>query len=221
MTVKLFDFGLAACFKKSSCAVNASYQMTGYAGTRVYMAPEVARREPYNEKVDIYSFGMILWQMLTGQMPFKGMSKEEHLEKVIRGGVRPSLFLIDSTTGEVDSNQRHPNISEKMGDLIERCWHEDFRVRPSSGEILAALLKEAEYYSVIGAVMRTSRAALGSFISFLRPRSLLDAKVGVTTDDFDQLDESMIISKKEGNCKEEEDRTCGKSMSSSRNPVPD
>ena len=43
------------------------------------MAPEVALRQPYNEKVDIFSFGMILWQMLHGAAPFKGMKREDLL----------------------------------------------------------------------------------------------------------------------------------------------
>ena len=40
--------------------------MTGRVGTLAYMAHEVALCKPYNEKVDIYGFGMILWQLVTG-----------------------------------------------------------------------------------------------------------------------------------------------------------
>ena len=43
-----------------------SFFMTGRVGTMAYMAHEVALCKPYNEKVDIYGFGMILWQLATG-----------------------------------------------------------------------------------------------------------------------------------------------------------
>jgi serine/threonine protein kinase len=53
-TLKLFDFGLAACVQKKRTASD-TYDMTGYTGTLVYMAPEVVLRKRYNEKVDVFS----------------------------------------------------------------------------------------------------------------------------------------------------------------------
>lgn len=129
-TLKLFDLGLATCVKKST-KCDQTYNMTGYTGTRVYMAPEVAKRQPYNEKVDIYSFGIILWQLLTGEAPFKGISKDEHLEKVIHGGLRPPL--VDS------DNEPFPNLTADILDLVERCWNIEPRIRPSCGAILKIL----------------------------------------------------------------------------------
>lgn len=129
-TLKLFDLGLATCVRKST-KCDQTYNMTGYTGTRVYMAPEVAKRQPYNEKVDIYSFGIILWQLLTGEVPFKGITKEEHLEKVIHGGLRPPLVNSD--------NEPFPNLSADLIDLLERCWNADPRLRPSCGAILKIL----------------------------------------------------------------------------------
>jgi serine/threonine protein kinase len=52
------------------------------------MAPEVYNREPYNEKVDMYSFGIILYQILSGCTPFAGLSVNSFEAKVIRGGYR-------------------------------------------------------------------------------------------------------------------------------------
>jgi serine/threonine protein kinase len=48
--------------------------MSGGTGTLIYMAPEVALNKPYSEKVDIYSFGVILWQLASGVAPFAGTS---------------------------------------------------------------------------------------------------------------------------------------------------
>mmetsp|Transcript_13423 Transcript_13423/g.20259 ORF Transcript_13423/g.20259 Transcript_13423/m.20259 type:complete len:186 (+) Transcript_13423:241-798(+) len=58
--LKLFDFGLVSCVQKRSSSDDA-YAMSGFTGTLVYMAPEVALRQAYSEKVDVYSFGVLLW----------------------------------------------------------------------------------------------------------------------------------------------------------------
>lgn len=91
--LKLLDFGLATCVKKSSSS-SESYKLTGYTGTRAYMAPEVALRLQYNEKVDIYSFGILFWQIITGEVPFYNMSKDEHMKKVCICHVNLHLPLI-------------------------------------------------------------------------------------------------------------------------------
>ena len=179
-TLKLFDFGLAASIRKRA-PCDEVFQMTGYTGTRAYMAPEVAKKEPYNHKVDIYSFGIILWQMLTGQSPFKGMSREEHMEKVIHGGLRPSLLV--GGDGE-DANLRHPNITESLAALLERCWDEDYRVRPNCREILAALDKEALQFTALATVRRATRALVSlvpKMLSFDRTNKYRkSSKVAVT-----------------------------------------
>ena len=43
-------------------------------GTPHWMAPEIMRGEPYKEEADVYSFGMILWELLTGKIPYEGLS---------------------------------------------------------------------------------------------------------------------------------------------------
>jgi serine/threonine protein kinase len=72
-TLKLLDFGLMACVKKRVAATD-EYEMSGNTGTAIYMAPEVALRQPYTEKADIYSFGMILWQMTSGTASLAGIA---------------------------------------------------------------------------------------------------------------------------------------------------
>lgn len=47
--------------------------MTGQCGTFQYMAPEVLGSRPYSEKADVFSFGIILWEMAAKQLPYFGM----------------------------------------------------------------------------------------------------------------------------------------------------
>ena len=69
--LKLFDFGLCTCVHRRRVSTE-SYQLTGNTGSLRYMAPEVAKKESYSEKVDVYSFGVLVWQMAKDRVPFKG-----------------------------------------------------------------------------------------------------------------------------------------------------
>jgi serine/threonine protein kinase len=85
-TIKLFDFGLCAVVlgkDSSRLQYNRGYRMTGNTGTLRYMAPEVALNEPYHNGVDVYSFAVVVWQVLAGQIPFKEMGKRKYVERVL------------------------------------------------------------------------------------------------------------------------------------------
>ena len=120
-----------ACVKRRQNATEA-YQMTGYTGTVIYMAPEVALRQPYSEKVDVYSFGMILWQMTSGVAPYAGMYQEDFMSQIVGGGNRPKI---------------REDLPPLLVKLIERCWDGDPAARPTCAEIMDILdsLREATY----------------------------------------------------------------------------
>jgi len=86
--LKLYDFGLCTCVRQRRNKDEA-YEMTGNTGSLRYMAPEVALRRSYNEKVDVYSFGIMVWQMARDRVPFKGMDRDQFMSEVILGGDRP------------------------------------------------------------------------------------------------------------------------------------
>jgi len=67
-TVKLCDFGLSRYQEKFES------DNQGKIGTPHWMAPEILRGEMYTEKADVYSFGVILWEMLTGEIPYMSRS---------------------------------------------------------------------------------------------------------------------------------------------------
>ncbi len=113
--LKLFDFGLCTCVK-SRQELHDTYHMTGNTGSLRYMAPEVASKLPYNEKADVHSFGIMLWQMARDRVPFKGMSREQFMQSVVLHGDRPKL----------DKSWPKP-----FSDLLLSCWHPDHNMRPS------------------------------------------------------------------------------------------
>lgn len=121
--LKLFDFGLATCVKSRTSETEA-YEMTGFTGSLRYMAPESALRKPYTEKVDVYSYGILVWQMARDRVPFKGLNKEEFLRNVSSGGERPKL---DSSWPPAFSN------------LLTRCWHQDPLQRPTFANVIEEL----------------------------------------------------------------------------------
>lgn len=123
MHLKILDFGLAACVQKNESRYDG-YEMTGFTGTPAYMAPEVALCTPYNEKVDMYSFGVILWEMTSGERPFKGMQMTEFMDKVVKNNFRPPV---------------RRDLPSQIKDIIDACWHPDSICRPSASEVLEIL----------------------------------------------------------------------------------
>lgn len=55
------------------------------------MAPEIAKERPYNHKVDVFSFGILLWELCSAEKPFYGYSSGKHMQQVVIGGERPKM----------------------------------------------------------------------------------------------------------------------------------
>jgi serine/threonine protein kinase len=118
--VKIIDFGLARVVDNASPDMDELYEMSGETGSLRYMAPEVASSKPYNQKADVYSFGMILWELVAYEKPFNGMNREEYYDKVVHSGFRPEI------------TKKFP---EQLADLIQRCWNTDPQIRPNFDRI--------------------------------------------------------------------------------------
>eukprot|EP00904_Undaria_pinnatifida_P003883 jgi/Undpi1/13496/HiC_scaffold_8.g03155.m1 len=97
--------------------------MTGETGSTRYMCPEVAMQLPYNEKADVYSFGLILWEMLSLRRPFEGLNRKEFVQSVIKGGRRPPL---------------QNDWSGSLRELMRRCWDEDMDREATWGGMLSS-----------------------------------------------------------------------------------
>jgi hypothetical protein len=116
VSAKVTDFGVAAIEHKQ--------EMTSETGTYRWMAPEVIRHHPYSEKADCYSYGVLLWQMITRDVPFCNHSPLEAAGKVALEMARPDF---PKTTP--------PAVKA----FIEGCWAEDPEWRYSFEEITKKL----------------------------------------------------------------------------------
>lgn len=121
--LKLFDLGLATCVK-SRASMDDTYAMTGQTGSLRYMAPEVALNQPYTEKVDVYSFGILLWQIARDKVPFQGFDKYSFYRDVVSEGERPKLSR---------------SWPERFNVLIRSTWDADPAMRPSFAKIIEEL----------------------------------------------------------------------------------
>ncbi|KHN08281.1 Serine/threonine-protein kinase CTR1-like protein [Glycine soja] len=119
-TAKVCDFGLSR-FKANTFIPSKSV-----AGTPEWMAPEFLRGEPSNEKSDVFSFGVILWELVTMQQPWNGLSPAQVVGAVAFQNRRLAI---------------PPNISPALASLMESCWADDPSERPSFGSIVDSLKK--------------------------------------------------------------------------------
>ncbi|KAL7516969.1 hypothetical protein ACHAWX_001939, partial [Stephanocyclus meneghinianus] len=105
--IKIFDLGLAKELKPSQRVGIDQYHTSGIAGTRRYMAPEVAQVIPYGFSADVYSYGILVWEMMTLKPAFYNFTRARHFKEVIVEGKRPKI------------PRSWPYVERN---LLERCW---------------------------------------------------------------------------------------------------
>src|SRR6202163_499382 len=122
--VKVLDFGLAKAFAgdaasddpSNSPTLSAAATMQGtILGTAAYMSPEQARGKACDKRTDIWAFGCVLYELLTGRQAFQGESTTEILAAVLRG--------------EPDWQALPPSTPVEIRDLLGRCLQKDLRRR--------------------------------------------------------------------------------------------
>jgi len=114
---KVGDVGLAV-------GIGGKGELKGAVGTYSWMPPEMMKGQPYTEKADVYSYGLVLYEMVTGKLPFAGMPPQQISLRVAVYNERPPL---------------PSSVNSKWRDLITACWGADDTKRPSFIAILDVL----------------------------------------------------------------------------------
>jgi serine/threonine-protein kinase len=144
--VKLMDFGIAK-------TKDLSITRTGYTlGTPYYMAPEQVTSKDVTEKVDIYSFGIVMYELFTGAKPFKAENVQEVFFKILNEplDVAPLVAL---------------KVPAPVVDLVRHCTEKDQNMRPADFGVIVRQLE---------AVLKTMESADENALKELsRPRLVI------------------------------------------------
>ena len=151
-TVKVLDFGLAKALdttpegdpSQSPTLTAAATQMGVIMGTAAYMSPEQARGKPVDKRADIWAFGAVFFEMLTGQMAFSGGDLTDTIAAVIRS--------------EPPWDALPDNIAPRLNRILRVCLQKErsHRVR-DIGDVQLAIEGAFEANAEASAVADTSR----------------------------------------------------------------
>ena len=119
--IKIFDLGLAKLLPISS-KPGSTYNYTAMCGTPRYMAPEVGLGKPYNELCDVYSLGILFWEILTFERPFVNYKTLNQFTNNVWKGSYSIRPIIPKKTSKV------------VRSLLERSWSNDLKIRPSAAQ---------------------------------------------------------------------------------------
>lgn len=117
--VKVADFGLGKLVSSGGAG-----QMKSRVGTMLWMAPEVIKGEPYGKPADVYSFGIVLWELATRLVPYADKDQYAVMFGVSVQGLRPDIPA---------------TVPQAWATLMKKCWDQDALLRPTFEEILVSL----------------------------------------------------------------------------------
>ncbi len=135
--VKMIDFGLAKLAAGEAGADTRSTLVTAAGvvmGTMSYVSPEQARAEPVDARSDIFSFGVLLYELLAGVLPFRGQSSLEILDSVLRAPT-PALPIKGLAPGDL--------ASVELNRVVAKCLEKDAAARYQSMADLLVDLRAA------------------------------------------------------------------------------
>jgi serine/threonine protein kinase/tetratricopeptide (TPR) repeat protein len=157
---KILDFGLA---KVRSDHRSRSRETTGPTltiddeltnpgsalGTVSYMSPEQVRAKPLDTRTDLFSFGVVLYEMATGMLPFRGESIGVIFEAILNRAPEPPLHL-------------NPELPAELGRIIDKCLEKDRNLRYQHGSEIRADLQRLTRDTFSGSgISHTTTGATG------------------------------------------------------------
>ncbi|KAK1322125.1 Serine/threonine-protein kinase HT1 [Acorus calamus] len=114
---------------------------------------EVIEHKPYDHKADIFSFGIVLWELLTGKLPYEYLTPLQAAVGVVQKGLRPTI---------------PKNTLPKLTELLEKCWQQDPALRPDFSEIIQILKQIAKEVGADTDDRRNSKPSSGFFSALRR-----------------------------------------------------
>ncbi len=154
--VKLLDFGLAKLTEKTVDSEAATATMTtedaplteegSIVGTVAYMSPEQAEGREVDARSDIFSFGSVLYEMVTGRRPFEGATKMSTISAILQKEPPPPGGLA-------------PNLPAELEKIILRCLRKDRDRRTQHIDDVKLALEELRYDSASGKLSLASKAS--------------------------------------------------------------
>ncbi|KAL4616340.1 hypothetical protein ACB092_07G192400 [Castanea dentata] len=139
------DFGVARVKTQSGV-------MTAETGTYWWMAPEVIEHKPYDHEADVFSFTIVLWELLTGKLPYEYLTPLQAAVGVVQRGLRPII-----------PKHTHPKLAE----MLEKCWQQVPALRPDFSEIIEILQQTTKEDGDEGEGRHKEKSS-GGFLSVLR-----------------------------------------------------
>jgi len=153
LRVKVGDFGFSEIFKGDEEDEKKEPEMKG---TALYAAPEIWKQERCTVASDVYSFGIILWEILTEEEPFpQYMDANSFYDDVVIGGIRPTIppysplvsaphvdtasFLAASQHAAPRDVRGMIKTPDTLVSIITQCWDADPSKRPSMRQVHIAL----------------------------------------------------------------------------------
>ncbi|XP_071700207.1 serine/threonine-protein kinase STY13-like [Rutidosis leptorrhynchoides] len=126
-SIKIADFGFARIEAQTE-------SMTPEMGTYRWMALEMIQRRTYTQKVDVYSFGIVLWELITGMLPYQNLKDVQVAFSVVYKGLRPII----------------PDECLPIRKIMTCCWDVDPKARPSFTQVVKMLeMAETEIMTTV------------------------------------------------------------------------
>lgn len=128
---KISDFGLSRHLPPDKSEAS---MLTGGLGTCLWMAPEVLSGAEYSEKVDVYAYGIFLFELICRQVPFALDGAP------VGAGLEPILIALSVSRGGRPDLQHLPaSCPDGLRTIMEQCWAQNPAVRPAFGATLEYL----------------------------------------------------------------------------------